>query len=101
LPRIERRSKKRHASEFVDYVLSLKPRVAAFDCDGTLWAGDAGESFFRWELDKGLVAPEIAEWARQRYAEYRAGQVSEDEAPRPNSSMKTSFARSSPKCALW
>ena len=79
MPRIERRSKKRHASEFVDYVLSLKPRVAAFDCDGTLWAGDAGESFFRWELDKGLVAPEIAEWARQRYAEYRAGQVSEDD----------------------
>lgn len=59
--------------------MKLNPRVAAFDCDGTLWAGDAGESFFSWELDKGLVAPEIANWARKRYADYRAGKVSEDD----------------------
>ena len=33
-------------SEFIASVLSLKPPVAAFDCDGTLWSGDAGEGFF-------------------------------------------------------
>lgn len=57
----------------------MNPHTAAFDCDGTLWAGDAGEGFFQWELDQGLVSPEIANWGRQRYADYRAGQVSEEE----------------------
>lgn len=69
----------RHASEFVDSVLALRPRVAAFDCDGTLWAGDAGEGFFSWELDNKLVSAEIIAWARPRYAAYRAGLVSEDD----------------------
>jgi phosphoserine phosphatase len=65
-------------SEFVESVLTLKPRVATFDCDGTLWSGDAGEGFFAWELEQGLVSKEIASWARQRYADYKAGQVAED-----------------------
>ena len=34
------------AIAFVESVLRLKPRLAAFDCDGTLWSGDAGEGFF-------------------------------------------------------
>jgi HAD superfamily hydrolase (TIGR01490 family) len=59
-------------------VLSLNPRVATFDCDGTLWSGDAGEGFFSWELDQGLVAAPIVQWARARYADYRAGQVAEE-----------------------
>ncbi len=65
-------------TEFVESVLTLKPRVATFDCDGTLWSGDAGEGFFAWELEQGLVSKEIASWARRRYAEYKAGQVAED-----------------------
>lgn len=69
----------RHSSEFIDSVLALKPSVAAFDCDGTLWSGDAGEGFFSWELDNGLVSDELVTWARARYAEYRAGNVSEDD----------------------
>jgi len=69
----------RRSSEFIDSVLKLKPRIAAFDCDGTLWAGDAGEGFFHWELDQRLVSDEIAAWARRRYAAYRAGQVAEDD----------------------
>ena len=73
------RSARKHSLEFVDSVLDTKPRIAAFDCDGTLWAGDAGEGFFSWELDQRLVSDEIAQWARGRYAAYRAGQVSEDE----------------------
>ncbi len=63
---------------FIESILRLEPRVAAFDCDGTLWSGDAGESFFAWELDEKVVADDIAEPMRARYAEYRAGRVPED-----------------------
>lgn len=65
-------------AQFVESVLSLKPRVATFDCDGTLWSGDAGEGFFSWELDHGFVPPEVVRWARARYADYKAGKVPED-----------------------
>ena len=65
-------------TEFIESVLSLRPRVAAFDCDGTLWSGDAGEGFFSWELDQGLVSQDIARWARSRYADYKAGHVAEE-----------------------
>jgi phosphoserine phosphatase len=65
-------------TEFIESVLSLKPRVATFDCDGTLWSGDAGEGFFSWELQQGLVSDEIARWARARYADYKAGRVAEE-----------------------
>jgi phosphoserine phosphatase len=65
-------------AQFVASVLSLQPRVATFDCDGTLWSGDAGEGFFSWELEQGLVSKEIAGWARARYSDYKAGQVPED-----------------------
>src|SRR5581483_842964 len=66
------------AHKFTDSVLSLRPKLAVFDCDGTLWAGDAGESFFDWELRRGLVRDDVATWARARYADYRAGKVDED-----------------------
>jgi HAD superfamily phosphoserine phosphatase-like hydrolase len=65
--------------EFVDSVLRLKPAVAFFDCDGTLWSGDAGESFFSWELDRGVVPDKVAANIRARYADYKAGNVSEDD----------------------
>jgi len=65
-------------AEFVEGVLTLKPQVATFDCDGTLWSGDAGEGFFSWELEQGLVSEEIVQWARSRYADYKAGQVAEE-----------------------
>jgi len=65
-------------TEFIESVLTLKPRVATFDCDGTLWSGDAGEGFFSWELEQGFVSDQIVQWARQRYADYKAGQVAED-----------------------
>jgi len=65
-------------TEFIKTVLDLNPRIAAFDCDGTLWSGDAGEGFFSWELQQGLVSEEIVHWARARYADYKAGLVDED-----------------------
>jgi phosphoserine phosphatase len=66
------------AADFVQTVLGLMPEVAVFDCDGTLWAGDAGEGFFDWELKHGLVSEDRARWARARYADYKAGKVDED-----------------------
>jgi len=63
----------------IESVLRLSPRLAVFDCDGTLWSGDAGEGFFDWELKRGVVSDEIVRWARARYADYRAGKVSEDD----------------------
>ncbi len=65
-------------TEFVERVLTLHPQVATFDCDGTLWSGDAGEGFFSWELNQGFVSDQIVQWARQRYADYKAGKVAED-----------------------
>jgi len=62
---------------FVDSVIRLQPRIAAFDCDGTLWSGDAGEGFFSWEMKQGLLSEEIQRWARTRYTDYKAGKVSE------------------------
>jgi HAD superfamily phosphoserine phosphatase-like hydrolase len=67
------------ATQFIESVLRLAPRVAAFDCDGTLWSGDAGETFFDWELKRGVVSQEVAGAMRARYAEYKAGKVSEED----------------------
>ncbi len=64
--------------DFLDLVLQLNPQVAAFDCDGTLWSGDAGEAFFDWEIKKGIVPATIGEAMRARYREYKAGKVSEE-----------------------
>jgi len=66
-------------SLFLDSVLRLRPLVAAFDCDGTLWSGDSGETFFDWEIKKGIVSAEIGGSMRARYADYKAGKVSEDD----------------------
>lgn len=65
--------------DLIQTVLELKPKLAVFDCDGTLWAGDAGFGFFDWELTRGLVAEDVVRWARGRYADYLAGKVSEDD----------------------
>lgn len=67
------------AAQFSDSVLHFAPRVAAFDCDGTLWSGDAGETFFDWEIKRGVVSAEVARGMRARYAEYKAGKVSEED----------------------
>jgi HAD superfamily phosphoserine phosphatase-like hydrolase len=73
-----RRTSSPKAADFVASVLRLHPHIAAFDCDGTLWAGDAGEGFFDWELKQGLLSDEIVVWARARYADYQSGKVDEE-----------------------
>lgn len=67
------------SSLLIESVLRLGPHLAVFDCDGTLWSGDAGERFFDWELSREVVSPEVVRWARARYADYKAGKVSEDD----------------------
>jgi len=69
----------RTQQEFLESVLRLEPRVAAFDCDGTLWSGDAGVRFFDWEIEQGIVSREVATFMRARYVEYQAGKVSEED----------------------
>ena len=66
------------ALQFVESVVALQPKIAVFDCDGTLWEGDAGADFFYWEIERGLVSPEIARWALPRYEDYKAGKVDEE-----------------------
>ncbi|MGA9545950.1 MAG: HAD-IB family phosphatase [Candidatus Sulfotelmatobacter sp.] len=65
-------------NEFLESILRLKLRVAAFDCDGTLWSGDAGERFFDWELREGELIPrDLERPLRERYAAYKRGEVDE------------------------
>ncbi|MHB1021115.1 MAG: HAD family hydrolase [Acidobacteriaceae bacterium] len=63
--------------EFTQAVLSLNPRVAVFDCDGTLWSGDAGFGFMIWSIETGLLSRETADWVDSRHRSYRKGEVSE------------------------
>jgi phosphoserine phosphatase len=63
--------------EFERRVFECKPRVAVFDCDGTLWSGDAGYGFMAWSLEQGLVSRATSDWIDNRHRAYRAGQVSE------------------------
>jgi phosphoserine phosphatase len=67
------------ALRFIESVLALRPAVAVFDCDGTLWSGDAGADFFYWEIERGIVGRDVAKWARARYTQYRAGKVGEQQ----------------------
>jgi phosphoserine phosphatase len=64
-------------SEFHAAVHALAPEVAAFDCDGTLWSGDAGTGFMRWTVDGGLLSRDTIDWLDDRYRAYLRGEVSE------------------------
>lgn len=63
--------------EFTESVMALNPATAVFDCDGTLWGGDAGYGFMLWSMDTGLVSRNASDWIDSRYRLYRAGEVSE------------------------
>ncbi len=65
------------AQEFERRVLESKPKVAVFDCDGTLWSGDSGYGFMIWSLEQGLVSRSTNDWVDTRYRAYLAGTVSE------------------------
>lgn len=66
------------AAEFVASVVRRRPRIAVFDCDGTLWAGDSGEEFLYWEVKHGILPDAVAQWILPRYRDYKSGKVSEE-----------------------
>jgi phosphoserine phosphatase len=68
-----------NGDEFVASVLDLRPRLAVFDCDGTLWSADSGEAFMRWSIRQGILSADTVEWIENRYQQYRAGQVGEEQ----------------------
>jgi phosphoserine phosphatase len=55
----------------------VAPRTAVFDCDGTLWSGDAGYDFMLWSINTGLVSRNAADWIDSRYRLYRSGAITE------------------------
>ena len=63
--------------EFEHSVLALSPTVAVFDCDGTLWSGDAGYGFMIWSLESGLVSRNASDWIDSRYRQYLAKEITE------------------------
>jgi phosphoserine phosphatase len=67
------------AQQFIQSVLDQKPKLAVFDCDGTLWQADSGERFFNWEIKRGLVSQHVIQNMLARYELYRRGDVSEDD----------------------
>lgn len=62
---------------FTSSVLELQPRVAVFDCDGTLWGGDSGSGFMLWTMESGLLSRNNSDWLDARYRQYHRGEVSE------------------------
>ena len=66
------------AARFVDSVVALRPRVAVFDFDDTLWRGDSGKGFMDWEIENKIVSEDVAAAGRKRYALYEQGKVSEE-----------------------
>ena len=63
--------------DFRRAVLDPAPRLAVFDCDGTLWSGDAGLGFMTWSIEAQVLASEASAWIEERHRLYREGQVSE------------------------
>jgi phosphoserine phosphatase len=72
---------------FVADVLATDPRVVAFDCDGTLWHGDAGEDFFLWSIGRGLAQPRRAKQALLVWEQYRVALAGEEEVWRALAGM--------------
>jgi len=65
------------AQEFERLVLDRNPKVAVFDCDGTLWSGDSGYGFMIWSLEQGLVSRSTSDWIDTRHRSYESGRVTE------------------------
>ena len=69
--------KKWTAHEFERLVLDANPKIAVFDCDGTLWSGDSGSGFMVWSIEQGLISRSTINWIDARYRAYQNGTVNE------------------------
>jgi phosphoserine phosphatase len=65
------------AQRLEQLVSQAAPKVAVFDCDGTLWGGDSGHGFMVWSLEEGIVSRSTSDWMDNRYRAYIAGTVGE------------------------
>ena len=65
------------AEEFERLVVESNPKIAVFDCDGTIWSGDSGYGFMIWSIEQGLVSRSTSDWIDTRHRAYRSGHVSE------------------------
>jgi phosphoserine phosphatase len=65
------------AQQLEHLVSRAAPKVAVFDCDGTLWGGDSGHGFMVWSLEQGLVSRSTSDWMDTSYRAYVAGTVGE------------------------
>jgi len=63
--------------DFREAVWEMEPKIAVFDCDGTLWSPDAGSGFLKWTIDTGLLPKEAAKRINARHQAYHDGQVDE------------------------
>jgi len=69
---------------FTASIIAQRPKLAVFDCDGTLWINNSGEDFFYWSMGdnaerSSLVSEVASTQMRQRYGDYRKGLVGEEE----------------------
>jgi phosphoserine phosphatase len=69
--------KKWTARQFERLVLDGNPKSAIFDCDGTLWSGDAGAGFMNWSIQQGICSRATCDWIEARYRDYQDGKVGE------------------------
>jgi phosphoserine phosphatase len=65
------------AEQLERLVLQADPKIAVFDCDGTLWSGDSGHGFMVWSLEQGIVSRSTSDWMDTRYRAYVAGTIGE------------------------
>ncbi|MGA8087175.1 MAG: haloacid dehalogenase-like hydrolase [Terracidiphilus sp.] len=65
------------AQQLERLVIEAAPKIAVFDCDGTLWSGDSGNGFMVWSIEQGLVSRSTSDWMDTRYRAYLAGKVDE------------------------
>lgn len=64
-------------AELRNDLFSAPLKIAVFDCDGTLWSGDAGLGFMNWSIEAGVVSRDASGWIDARHRLYRQGEVSE------------------------
>lgn len=63
---------------FYESIWQVEPKLAVFDCDGTLWSPDAGSGYMNWTIDTGLLSPAATERLKKRHAMYHQGLVDEE-----------------------
>lgn len=53
--------------------------LVVFDADGTIWDGDVGKAFLKWQLDTSMLRPEQGLMMREKWIQFEKGNLSEEE----------------------